>query len=119
MGIRDFVKVLNKNKIAVEWTEQKRISKQWQDQINSHHLYNWKALWTSFKNNNVTSIKNSRYHSFWFKLIHNELPTLDRLATRRPDIYEEITIYCLCGRAKETREHIFFCSTLDEQNINT
>ena len=40
MGTRDFVKVLNKNKITVEWTEQKRIFKQWQSQIDDHYSHN-------------------------------------------------------------------------------
>ena len=116
IGARDFVKILNRNKVAVEWTVQKRISKQWQDQIDNHQTYNWKDLWTSFKNTNVTSIKNSRQRGFWLKLMHNELPTLDRLATRRPDIYGGIITCCLCGRTEETREHLFSCPTLDEQN---
>ena len=64
MGTRDFVKVINKNKTAVEWAGQKRISKQWQNHIDNHHLYNWKALWSNFKGKSSTSIKNSNCRGF-------------------------------------------------------
>lgn len=116
MGTRDFIKILNKHKTVIEWTGQKRISRQWQNHIDSPHLYNWRALWSAFKSKNSTSMKNSKLRSFWFKLMHDELPTLDKLATRKPSIYEGITTCCLCGKVKETREHLLSCPMLDEQN---
>ena len=40
MGTRDFIKILNKHKTVIEWTGQKRIFRQWQNHIDSPHLYN-------------------------------------------------------------------------------
>ena len=63
----------------------------------------------------ATSFKDSKRRSFLLKLIHNELPTLDKLRTRRPDLFGPVTICPLCNEENETREHIFKCKGLESQ----
>ena len=49
------------------------------------------------------------------KLIHNELPTLDKLRTRWSDLYGPDTTCPLCNEEDETREHIFKYKGLESQ----
>ena len=44
------------------------------------------------------------------KLIFNELPTIDKLHLRRPDLYPDELLCSLCHMELETNEHVWFCS---------
>ena len=48
-------------------------------------------------------------------MLHNELPTLDRLAIRNFKLYDNFKQCCLCHNAIETREHLFVCKELNDQ----
>jgi len=56
--------------------------------------------------------KNNSKRSFWIKILHNELSTLDVLVTRRPDLYANFKKYTLCLEEEENRLHLFSCSKL-------
>ena len=58
------------------------------------------------------SFKNNSKRSFWIKILHNELPTLDVLATRRSDLYANFKKCTLCLEKEENRLHLFSCSKL-------
>jgi hypothetical protein len=47
--------------------------------------------------------------------MHNELPTLDNLAKRRPDIYHNFETCPNCMEEKENREHLFQCKGLKDK----
>ena len=52
---------------------------------------------------------------FWIKLFQNELPTMDKLAIRRPDIYGNLKQCPMCYNEEETIDHLFVClNTKDE-----
>ena len=44
--------------------------------------------------------------------MHNELPTLDKLAIKRPDIYNDFKTCVICQEKEENREHLFQCKGL-------
>ena len=44
------------------------------------------------------------------KLIFNELPTIDKLQLRRPDLYPVELLCSLCHMELESNEHVWFCS---------
>ncbi|RHZ83397.1 hypothetical protein Glove_95g62 [Diversispora epigaea] len=73
------------------------------------NLYTWKTWKRLSIQNYYTSIKQSNKRTFLFKLIHNELPTLDRLAIRQPKIYSSFTMCPLCHSTEENIEHLFLC----------
>ena len=61
-----------------------------------------------------TLFKESDKRNFRIKMLHNELPTLERMTNRRPDLYNEDNNKCrLCGLELETREHLFSCKNLE------
>ncbi|RHZ59961.1 hypothetical protein Glove_360g41 [Diversispora epigaea] len=55
--------------------------------------------------------------TFLFKLIHNELPTLDRLAIRQPKVYSSFTICPLCHLTEENIKHLFLCPQTENQRL--
>jgi ribonuclease HI len=110
---RNFIKEINKIIILKEWTTQHRINNLFSSQIQDHNNYGWKQFWNNLKkNNNKTSFKDNHKRSFLIKLIHNELPTLDRLAIRRPDLYNDFKKCTICLEENESREHLFQCKGL-------
>jgi ribonuclease HI len=83
MATRDFVKEINQKQGTDEWTKQRRIQKTFEKQIQNSESYNWKSFWenTSAKGT-TTSFKENNRKSFLLKLIHDELPTLNKLKIR-------------------------------------
>jgi hypothetical protein len=79
MATRDFVKEINQKQGTDEWTKQRRIQKTFKKQIQNPESYNWKSFWenTSAKGT-TTSFKENNRKSFLLKLIHDELPTLNK-----------------------------------------
>ena len=47
-------------------------------------------------------------------MIHNELPTLDNLAIRKPHLYKSESKCRVCNREIETREHLFTCIEMEQ-----
>ncbi|RHZ70361.1 hypothetical protein Glove_272g24 [Diversispora epigaea] len=84
------------------------------DQSNS----DWKLAWKCLSiRNYYTYIKQSNKCTFLFKLIHNELLTLDRLAIRQPKVYSSFTICPLCHLTEENIEHLFLCPQTENQHL--
>ena len=80
-------------------------------EIQEEDHYEWEAIWEELsKEKFKTSQQNSQKRAFWFKLIHQELPTLDNLAIRRPEIYQDHQNCPRCLCEKETTEHLFTCT---------
>jgi hypothetical protein len=64
-----------------------------------------------------TSFKESNRRSFRVKILHNELPTLERLTERKPRLYGDTNNKCrMCNQELETREHLFSCVELEQSN---
>lgn len=113
MAPRNFIKEVNKIKVLKEWTELNRIQSLFNKQISDPQSYEWRQLWKNLKkDNSKTSNKNNKKRGFLLKLMHNELPTLDNLAERRPDIYHNFETCPNCMEEKENREHLFQCKGL-------
>src|SRR5438552_2564156 len=111
--IREFVKEINKKAINKRWTEQRRNTRLFNQEILEEELYEWKMFWEKQnKKKFITSPQDSKKKAFWIKLVQNELPTLDNLATRRPKIYRNLQTCLLCTEENETLEHLFNCPTL-------
>ena len=111
--IRNFIKEINYKQTIDKWTKQKRIKNTFEEQIQNPEDYDWKMLWTNISTKGMTtSFKDNKKKSFLLKLAHNELPTLDRLIIRRPDLYGQDKTCPLCNKKDETREHIFECEEL-------
>ncbi|RHZ90134.1 hypothetical protein Glove_7g44 [Diversispora epigaea] len=99
------------------WKSQNRIKKFLTDDPSDQSNSNWKLAWKRLSiRNYYTSIKQSNKRTFLFKLIHNELPTLDRLAIRQPKIYSSFTMCLLCHSTEENIEHLFLCPQTDSQH---
>jgi ribonuclease HI/endonuclease/exonuclease/phosphatase family metal-dependent hydrolase len=112
---RDFIKEINKVRQLKDWTSQNRIQEMFSDQIQNQEGFAWKQLWRKFKeNSNKTSIKHNQKRAFWIKLMHNELPTLDKMATRRPDLYKDHNKCAVCQEKEENRDHLFQCEGLKD-----
>ena len=116
VATRNFVKEINQKQITNKWVRQKRIQKTFEEQIQNPEDHSWKSLWENISTRGMaTSFKDSKRRSFLLKLIHNELPILDKLRTRRPDLYGPNTTCPLCNEEDKTREHIFKCKRLESQ----
>ena len=84
-----------------KWINQKRIQKTFRKQIHDQDNYTWRSLWNNIQiGGPFTSFKDNKKRSFWLKLIHNKLPTLDRQAIRRPDLYGQNKICPLCKKKR-------------------
>ena len=115
INIRDLLKDLNKNITTIKWSKQQRIQKLLKDQIEEQTEFEWHLLWNNIRVHGFnTSEIDNRKRSFWIKLLHNELPTLDRLAIRNPKLYNNFKMCCMCHKAVETREHLFVCPKLSD-----
>ena len=118
--LRKFIMNINKDQILFKWTQQNRIKETWGEQINQEKEYDWKLLWDSIRTNGYqTSFKDHNKRSFWTKLLHNELPTLDKLKLRNNKIYENFILYCICKEKKETRNHFVNCKGTSDAMINS
>lgn len=116
IGIRDFLKEINKRKSIINWTEQNRIRKAWKQEIVDQDAFNWSTVWAHSKVGKVytTSYKQLKERSFRINLMHNELPTLQIMATRRPDLYTDHTECPTCKKEPETLLHLLSCKERKE-----
>src|SRR6266480_7076732 len=88
IAVRSFVKEINQSQNLNKWIQQKRIHETFEKQIQNSEWYDWKSFWRNISTKGeTTSFKNNNRISFLLKLINNELPTMDRLEIRRPDLY--------------------------------
>src|SRR5205814_9958080 len=76
---------------------------------------NWTHTWSTFKftlfaARSQTNFKENSFMRFRTKLLFNELPTIDKLQQRRPDLYPVKLLCSLCHMELETNEHVWFCS---------
>ena len=114
--IKDFIKELNKKTINFQWANQKRNTNLFSQEIQNEEHYEWSFLWgKQKKNRHFTTIQDSKKKAFWIKIAQDELPTLDKLAIRKPKLYEEHQICSLCLVEKETRTHLFNCPSTHEE----
>ncbi|RHZ78399.1 hypothetical protein Glove_165g173 [Diversispora epigaea] len=79
-------------------------------------------IWTAgiigvkdFESLRLKKFTDSNKRTFLFKLIHDELSTLDRLAIRQPKVYSSFTLCPLCYLTEENIEHLFLCSQTKNQ----
>ncbi|RHZ58976.1 hypothetical protein Glove_366g29 [Diversispora epigaea] len=116
INTRNFIKQIHKYINLYTWKSQNRIKKFLTDDPSDQSNSDWKLAWKRLSiRNYYTSIKQSNKRTFLFKLIHNELPTLDRLAIRQPKIYSSFTMCPLCHSTEENIEHLFLCPQTDSQ----
>ena len=114
---RDFIKEINKTTGLFTWTKQKRIQNLLTKQLAHPEKYTWKQLWSNLKTNRTTtSFKESKNRSFRIKLLHDELPTLDRLTIRMPHLYSGNNSCRTCTKEPETRSHLLTCIELEHLN---
>ena len=64
------------------------------------------------------SFKENKRKSFWIKLIHNELLTLDKLTIRKLWIYNINNLCRACNKNPKTREHLLVCTELEQLTAN-
>src|SRR6266498_3761473 len=88
--------------------------------INNLHrnsLISWNTTWISHKydESHGTSFKSSSTYSFKIKTLYDELPTLENLKHRRPDLYPA-NLLCVCcnnttspSDRHETIDHLWTC----------
>ncbi|RHZ87981.1 hypothetical protein Glove_27g56 [Diversispora epigaea] len=118
INTRNFIKQMHKYINLYTWKSQNRIKKLLTDDPLDQSSSDWKLAWKLFSiRNYYISIKQSNKHTFLFKLIHNELPTLDCLAIRQPKVYSSFTICPLCHLTEENIEHLFLCPQTENQRL--
>ena len=110
-----FLKGINKIKNNWEWIRQRRNQETLRKQLEEVNKYTWKQFWSHLQIKGLdTSFKESDRRNFRIKMLHNELPTLERMTNRRPDLYNGNNNKCrMCGSELETREHLFSCKNLE------
>ena len=114
INTRNFIKQMHKYTNLYAWKSQNRIRRLFTNDPSDQSSSDWQLAWKRLSiRNYYTSINQSHKRSFLFKLIHNELPTLDRLAIRQPKIYSSFTTCPLCHSTEENIEHLFSCSHTD------
>jgi ribonuclease HI len=112
---REFLKEINKIKNNCEWARQRRNQETLRKQLGEANKYTWKQFWSHLQIKGLdTSFKESDRRNFRVKMLHDELPTLERMTNRRPDLYNGNNNKCrMCGSELETREHLFSCKNLE------
>ena len=119
ISIREFVKEIHKRSINSQWADQNRNIKFFSQEIQNEEQYEWSALWKKqTEKKHYTSPHNSKEKAFWIKIMHNELPTLDNLAIRKPKLYYDHQKCPLCLVEKETINHLFHCPATQEELKN-
>ena len=78
IGIRKFLKEINRRDIIVSWTKHNRIQEMWKQEIENQDNFSWKTVWTHSKVGKapITSFKQLKERSFRMNLMHDELSTL-------------------------------------------
>ena len=110
MSVREFIKELNKKKVNFKWTRLNRNNKLLFKEIQEEGKFEWEAIWSDKAGKKFkTTPLDSQKKAFWVKLAQNELPTLDKLAIRKPKIYGSLKSCPVCNREEETLEHLFEC----------
>jgi ribonuclease HI len=112
--LRTFIKEVHKREILVKWASQNRIQQKWQKEISNQAEVEWKEFWEQCrpKGSLYTSMKQMKEKSFKVKMMHNELPTLDNMAKRSPDLYMGYTKCIFCKDKEETLDHLLMCKSL-------
>ena len=57
-------------------------------------------------NSNETNFTQSKIKSFLIKNLMEELPTIEKLKIRHPDLYRNWNC-CVCNKKKETYDHVW------------
>lgn len=71
----------------------------------------WNLFWKVLRPKRGTKVKWHQQTSWKVKIIHDELPTGERLHQRRPDLYEK-NIKCMwCKTENEMLDHLLLCTT--------
>src|SRR5207244_8251955 len=76
-------------------------------------VFTWSVLqFSMLASKNGTNFKDNSFFVFRYKLLFDELPTMNILSQRRPDLYP-LTLKCFnCTTFKETNSHIWSCDGL-------
>ena len=100
----------------VNWTKHNRIQETWKQEIENQDDFSWKTVWTNSKAGkaHTTSFKQLKERSFRMNLMHDELPTLQKMAIRRPDLYANHTKCPVCESEFETILHLLSCKERKE-----
>ena len=116
---REFIKEINNIENLARWTGQKRNKKIFKKQLEKPDEYAWKQFWTHLQTKGLhTSFKESKKRNFRIKMLHDELPTLEKLTERKPNLYNETNNKCrMCNLELETREHLFECKNLEQLTV--
>lgn len=115
ISLRTFIKDIQKREILVKWAYQNRIQQSWQKEIVDQSEFDWKGVWeqSRLKGSLSTSTKHSKEKAFRIKMMHNELPTLDNMAKRSPNLYLGHTSCMFCKEEEETLDHLVTCKDLE------
>jgi ribonuclease HI len=116
---REFIKEIVKTSNLCKWIEQKRNRRLLGELVERQKKVAWKHFWLHLQIKGLhTSFKESNKRSFRVKMLHNELPTLEKLTERKPHLYGHTNNKCrLCSQELETREHLFDCMELEQLNV--
>ena len=113
MSAKKFTKLLNQTKRSLELENLKRIEKLSNiDKKISYKILNANRDDTSIGRQYLT-FKENRRKTFKFKLMINELPTLEKLKMRHSDLYKKDLDCIRCNKKKEILSHIWECSEVN------
>jgi ribonuclease HI len=113
ISMREFIKQFHRYNNLDSWSNQARIKSLLISDTCTFSQSNWQSVWKDLSIKGLhTSTRQSHKRSFHFKLLHDELPTLQKLAIRKPNIYKN-RFYCpSCHTQPEDRNHLFSCLAL-------
>ena len=115
---RKFVRIINKEMNNLKENELKRIAA-WPTDTNKKCSFEWmndaldkqqNSTKKGKEDTNKEIINFNKLKNFKFKMLMNELPTMEKLKTRRPDLYKADNLCPRCRLQKETKTHLWNCS---------
>ena len=83
--------------------------------LSDQKLIDWPATWSLFgfhinNKKSSTNFKHSNRIVFNSKMLMDELPLLDKLVRRRPDLYKSDWKCIMCNQEQETWSHLWQCT---------
>jgi hypothetical protein len=121
--IRSFIKRIQNTQLGAEW-KASGTYKSLEREEDSKELFHWQLFWSHLKELSgvkCNSIARGKRLAFWLKVLCDELPLLQELGRRRPEIYKDISCKLCSDNMPETLEHLAVCKSLRAiwRNIET
>jgi len=109
--IRSFIKSINQAEVFNRWLLLHRLVKYAKLIKDIDWDRTWKCFaFSSYNKQSETSFSESKIKAFKIKIMNNNLPVLENLKIRRPDLYGNGWTCISCRQENETQQHLWLCN---------